>query len=118
MIPAQLKVAAMTHLSPVEPVIPHVIEQPSALRVVYDEERQPSQCVSAIVLDVECVRCPDCPSKFAMLLLFMPGVQRVMVEFDAREASVTIDSPININSEMLIVAIARSGVSAALCDNN
>ncbi len=65
-----------------------------------------------IVLDVEGMRCPDCPTKLAMSLLFLPGVERVMVDFDAREARVTIDPPNSISPEMLIASIERSGFSA------
>ncbi|MEE9534341.1 MAG: heavy metal-associated domain-containing protein [Acidimicrobiia bacterium] len=71
-----------------------------------------------IVLDVEGMRCPDCPSNISGSLLFLPGVQRVMVDFDAREAHVTIDPPNSISPEMLIAAIERSGFSATLRDEN
>ena len=71
-----------------------------------------------VVLDVQGMRCPDCPSKLAMSVLFLPGVERVMVDFDAREAHVTIDPPNSISPEMLIAAIELSGFSATLRDEN
>lgn len=67
-----------------------------------------------IELDVEGMRCPDCPTKLAMSLLLLPGVERVMVDFDAREARVTIDPPNSISPQMLIAAIEQSGFSATL----
>ena len=71
-----------------------------------------------IVLDVEGMRCPDCPLNISMSLMFLPGVERVMVDFDARIARVTIDPPNSISPEMLIAAIERSGFSATLRDEN
>lgn len=71
-----------------------------------------------IVLDVEGMRCPDCPSKLAMSVLYLPGVQRVMVDFDASEARATIDPPNSTSPEVLIAAIERSGFSATLRDEN
>ncbi len=71
-----------------------------------------------IVLDVQGMCCPDCPSKLAMSVLFLPGVQRVMVDFDPGQARVTIDPPNSTGSETLIVAIERSGFSATLRDEN
>ena len=70
------------------------------------------------MLDIEGMRCPDCPSKLAMSVLYLPGVQRVMVDFDAREARVTIDPPNSISPDMLVAAIGRSGFSATLRDEN
>ncbi len=69
-----------------------------------------------IVLDVEGMRCPDCPSKLALSVLYLPGVKRVTVDFDAREARVTIDPPNRTNPETLIAAIEQSGFSATLRD--
>ncbi|MCH8259325.1 MAG: heavy-metal-associated domain-containing protein [Planctomycetes bacterium] len=71
-----------------------------------------------IVLDVEGMRCPDCPSKLAMSMLFLPGVKRVLVDFDAGEARVTIDPPNSTRPEMLIATIEQSGFSATLRDEN
>ncbi len=71
-----------------------------------------------IVLDVQGLRCPDCPSKLALSMLFLPGVQRVMVDFDASEASVTIDPPNSTSPATLIAAIEQSGFSATLRDEN
>ena len=71
-----------------------------------------------IVLDVEGMRCPDCPSKLAISMLFLPGVQRVLVDFDAREARVTIDPPNSTSPEMLIATIEQSGFSATLRAEN
>ncbi|MCH7871404.1 MAG: heavy-metal-associated domain-containing protein [Planctomycetes bacterium] len=71
-----------------------------------------------IVLDVEGMRCPDCPSKLAMSMLFFPGVKRVSVDFDVHEARVTIDPPNSISPETLIAAIEQSGFSATLRDEN
>ncbi len=71
-----------------------------------------------IVLHVRGMRCPDCPSKLAMSLLFLAGVERVMVDFDAREARVTIDPPNSVSSETLIASIEQSGFSATLRDEN
>ena len=71
-----------------------------------------------IVLDVQGMCCPDCPSKLAMSVLFLPGVEHVMVDFDPGEARVTIDPPNSISPETLIAAIERSGFSATLRDEN
>lgn len=71
-----------------------------------------------IVLEVEGMRCPDCPSQIAMSLLLIPGVERVMVDFDAGEAHVTIDPPDSIDPEVLIAAIERSWFSATLREAN
>ncbi len=71
-----------------------------------------------IVVDVEGMRCPDCPLALSTSLLFLPGVQRVMVDFDACEARVTIDPPNSISPDMLVAAIERSGFSATLRDEN
>ena len=71
-----------------------------------------------IVLDVQGMRCPDCPSKVAMSLLFLAGVERVMVDFDLGEARVTIDPPNSVSPETLIASIERSGFSATLRDEN
>ena len=71
-----------------------------------------------IVLDVQGLRCPDCPSKLALSMLYLPGVQRVMVDFDAGEASVTIDPPNSTSPATLIAAIEQSGFSATLRDEN
>ena len=71
-----------------------------------------------ILLDVEGMRCPDCPSKLAISMLFLPGVKRVTVDFDAREARVTIDPPNSISPETLIAAIEQSGFSATLRNEN
>jgi len=51
-------------------------------------------------------------------MLFLPGVQRVQVDFDAGEARVTIDPPNRTSPETLIAAIEQSGFSAALRDEN
>ncbi len=69
-----------------------------------------------IVLHVEGMRCPDCPSKLAMSLLFLPGVERVMVDFDAREVRVTVDPPNSISPDVLIATIERAAFSATLRD--
>ncbi|MEE9130453.1 MAG: heavy metal-associated domain-containing protein [Phycisphaerales bacterium] len=71
-----------------------------------------------IVLDVEGMRCPDCPSKLALSVLYLPGVQRVTVDFDASEARVTIDPPNRTRPETLIAAIEQSGFSATFRDEN
>ena len=71
-----------------------------------------------IVLDVEGMHCPDCPTKLAASVLYLPGVRRVMVDFDLREAHVTIDPPKSTNYEALIAAIKQSGFSATLRDVN
>ncbi|MCH8821994.1 MAG: heavy-metal-associated domain-containing protein [Planctomycetes bacterium] len=71
-----------------------------------------------IVLDVEGMRCPDCPTKLALSMLYLPGVARVMVDFDAQEAHVTIDSPKSTSPEALIAAIEQSGYSATLRNEN
>ena len=71
-----------------------------------------------IVLDVQGMRCPDCPSKLALSMLFLPGVKRVSVDFDAREASVTIDSSSSTSPEMLIAAIEQFGFSATVREAN
>ncbi len=71
-----------------------------------------------IVLDVEGLRCPDCPSKLALSMLYLPGVQRVTVDFDVHEARVTIDPPNSISPEMLIAAVEQSGFSATLRNEN
>jgi len=71
-----------------------------------------------IMLDVEGMRCPDCPTKVAMSLLFLPGVERVMVDFDAGEAHVTIDPPNRSSPEALIAAIGQSGFAARLRDED
>ena len=67
-----------------------------------------------IVLDVEGMRCPNCPSKLALSVMLLPGVKRVMVDFDAREARATIDPPKSTSPEVMIAAIKRSGFSATL----
>ncbi|MCH8006992.1 MAG: heavy-metal-associated domain-containing protein [Planctomycetes bacterium] len=71
-----------------------------------------------IVLDVEGMRCPDCPSKLAMSVLYLPGVERVTIDFDAAEARVTIDPTNSTSPEMLIAAIEQSGFSATLRNEN
>ncbi len=71
-----------------------------------------------IVLDVQGMCCPDCPSKLALSVLFLPGVERVMVDFDPGEARVTIDPPNSISPETLIASIEQSGFSATLRDEN
>ena len=71
-----------------------------------------------IVLDVEGMHCPDCPTKLALSVLYLEGVQLVMVDFDTGEAHVTIDPPNSISQETLIAAIAQSGFSATLRDEN
>ena len=71
-----------------------------------------------IVLDVQGMCCPDCPSKLAMSVLFLPGVEHVMVDFDPGEARVTIDPPNSISPETLIASIEQSGFSATLRDEN
>ena len=71
-----------------------------------------------IVLDVEGMRCPDCPTKLALSVLYLEGVQLVMVDFDTGEAHVTIDPPNSISQETLIAAIEQSGFSATLHDKN
>ncbi len=71
-----------------------------------------------IVLDVQGMCCPDCPSKLAMSVLFLPGVERVMVDFDPGQARVTIDPPNSISPETLIASIEQSGFSATLRDEN
>ena len=71
-----------------------------------------------IVLDVEGMSCPDCPTKLALSMLYLPSVQRVMVDFDAKEAHVTIDPPNSTSPEMLIAAVEQSGFSATLSDKN
>ena len=71
-----------------------------------------------IVLDVEGMRCPDCPSKLALSMLFLPGVRRVLVDFDLHEARVTIDPPNRTSPGTLIAAIEQSGFSATLRDEN
>ena len=65
-----------------------------------------------VVLSVTGMRCPDCPSKLAMSLLFLPGVKRVSVDFDGQEARVTIDPPKSTSPKTLIAAIGQSGFSA------
>ncbi len=69
-----------------------------------------------IVFDVQGMRCPDCPSKLALSMLYLPGVKRVLVDFDEREARVTIDPPNSTSPETLIAAIEQSGFSATLRD--
>ena len=64
------------------------------------------------------MRCPNCPSKLAMSILLLPGVKRVLVDFDAREARATIDPPNSTKPEMLIAAIEQSGFSATLRHEN
>lgn len=71
-----------------------------------------------IVLDIEGMRCPDCPSKLAMSVLYLPGVQRVMVDFDAREARVIIDPPNSTSPETLVAAIEQSGFSPTIRAEN
>ncbi len=71
-----------------------------------------------IVLDVQGMCCPDCPSKLALSVLFLPGVERVMVDFDPGEARVTIDPPNSVSPETLIASIEQSGFSATLRDEN
>ncbi len=65
-----------------------------------------------IVLDIEGMRCPDCPTKLAVSVLYLPGVERVMVDFDASEARVAIDPASSVKPEVLIEAIEQSGFSA------
>ncbi len=71
-----------------------------------------------IVLDVEGMHCPDCPTKLALSLLYLEGVQLVMVDFDVSEAHVTINPPRSASPEALIAAIEQSGFSATLRDEN
>ncbi|MEE9131884.1 MAG: heavy metal-associated domain-containing protein [Phycisphaerales bacterium] len=70
------------------------------------------------MLDIEGMRCPGCPSELAGSVMYLPGVERVTVDFDAREARVTIDPPNSTSPEMLIAAIEQSGFSATLRDEN
>ncbi|MCH7700154.1 MAG: heavy-metal-associated domain-containing protein [Planctomycetes bacterium] len=65
-----------------------------------------------IVLDIEGMRCPDCPTKLALSVLYLPGVERVMVDFDASEARVAIDPASSVKPKVLIAAIEQSGFSA------
>ncbi len=53
-----------------------------------------------------------------MSVLFLPGVERVMVDFDPGEARVTIDPPNSISPETLIASIEQSGFSATLHEEN
>ena len=69
-----------------------------------------------IVLDIQGMCCPDCPTKLAMSVLYLPGVQRVVVDFDQGQARVTIDPPNSIRPEELIALIEQSGFSATLRD--
>ncbi len=71
-----------------------------------------------IVLDVQGMCCPDCPSKLALSVLYLAGVERVMVDFDLGEARVTIDPPNSVSPETLIASIQQSGFSATLSDEN
>ena len=83
-----------------------------------DDPRLGAISGEVIVLNVEGMRCPDCPLALSTSLLFLPGVQQVRVDFDARQASVTIDPPNSISPEMLIAAAERSGFSATLRGEN
>jgi copper chaperone CopZ len=67
-----------------------------------------------IALDIKGMRCPDCAQKLSMSLLFLSGsdARRVVVDFDAGKARVTIDPPNSISPEMLIESIERCGFSA------
>ena len=71
-----------------------------------------------IVLEVQGMCCPDCPSKLAMSVLYLPGVERVTVDFEPGEARVTIDPPNSISPETLIALIEQAGFSATLRDEN
>ena len=70
------------------------------------------------MLDIEGMHCPDCPTKLALSVLYLDGVQLVMVDFDVSEAHVTIDPSIRTSPETLIAAIEQSGFSATLRDED
>lgn len=67
-----------------------------------------------IVLDVEGMQCPDCPTRIVGSVLVQPGVKRVMVDYDAQEVQVTIDPPNSISREALVAAIEQSGFTATI----
>jgi len=65
-----------------------------------------------LAFDIKGMRCPDCPTKLALSVLYHPGVEWVMVDFDASEARVAIDPAGSVKPKVLIAAIEQSGFSA------
>ena len=64
------------------------------------------------VLDVAGMTCPDCASKVAAGMLFVNGVQRVEVDYDAGRACVVIDPLGKVSHEQLVAAVRQGGYEA------
>ena len=68
----------------------------------------------AVVLDVPGMTCTDCPFTVASRVLFLGGIERVEVDFDAKRACVVVDPPGTVSDEQLIAAIRQSGYEASV----
>ena len=51
--------------------------------------------------------CADCPFNVAVGMVYLEGVQRVEVDFDAKRACVVVDPPGTVSDKQLI-AVARA----------
>jgi len=72
-----------------------------------------------VVLDVAGMTCPDCPLNVAFSILgSIKEVQRVEVDFDARQTRVVVGAPGTVNDERLIAAIRQAGYDAKVVKAN
>ena len=72
-----------------------------------------------VVLDVAGMTCPDCPLNVAFGILgSIKEVQRVEVDFDARQTRVVVGAPGTVNDERLIAAIRQAGYDAKVVKAN
>ena len=71
-----------------------------------------------VVLDVAGMTCPDCPFNAAMGALFLEGVERIEVDFDAKRACVVVNPPGTVSDKQLIAAIRQRGYEASLIDGS
>ena len=69
-----------------------------------------------VVLDVSGMTCPDCPFTAAVNVLFLEGVERVEVDFDAKRACVVVAPPGAVSHEQLIACIRQRGYEASVVD--
>ena len=69
-----------------------------------------------VVLDVAGMTCPDCPFNAAWGVLYLAGVERVEVDFDAKRACVVVDPPGSVSDKQLLAGIRQRGYEAKVVD--
>ena len=69
-----------------------------------------------IVLDVAGMTCPDCPFTAAGSIVFLNGVERVEVDFDAKRACVVVSPQGTVSHKELIASIRQRGYEASVVD--